>query len=227
MKKIVLFTLCCVFLLGCNNQSADDEVNLSKLQSLEEGVLFSFDLTGVDLNSKNSGLIEVSIGEPEMHAGVLTRIKRVTLNIVNDEIPSIFDGFPDSTLPWNTTVSLDTDGNLISLLEITGNICTSTSPDKLPSNVHVGDSGSLSPLACIGDETRYRSWKIENAENGAIKVVITSTSKDQYGVIGSVSEVVYVLDAAGNVIGFETELEIRAHPMSSHDYISRVRLYSH
>ena len=227
LKKTFGIVLVSLFISSCGtDESTVDKVSLSKLQSLDTGILYSFELAGVDLNGKNyTGTIEVSNESEEVSAGILVIYKTVTLNIINNDIPSIFSPCTNSTLQIISHNALDMDGNLIRVLENSGDVCTNTSPDKLPMFVEIGDTGALSPLECLANITLYRSWRVEETEQNNLKVIIKYTGKDVYNSVISETEKIYVLDTTGNVIGFEEELTISAHPQLS-PYTSRLYLHS-
>lgn len=214
--------LACIALSGCNHENSNDEYSLQKLQSVDEGEVFSLELTGVDANARNySGSVRmVNDTEQELN-GVMVTSKTFRLNVTDEDLPTVFPLYQDSTLPLSSVYALDENGLLLSVYKNTGDVCTNTSPDKLPDFVKPGDAGSLSPLQCLGNITEYRDWEVSADGEDLVKLTITKFIKDLSDSILTTEAMSFVLDKAGNILAFEVETDIR-----STTYHSRVNMYS-
>ncbi|MEJ2692339.1 MAG: hypothetical protein P8166_04575 [Candidatus Thiodiazotropha sp.] len=222
MNKLIAPVLVCIALSGCNHENSNDEYSLQKLQSVDEGEVFSLDLTGVDANARNySGSVRM-VNDPEQELnGVMVTPKRFRLNITDEDLPTVFPLFQDSTLSLSSVYALDENALLLSIHKNTGDVCTNTSPDKLPDFVNPGDAGSLSPLQCLGDVTEYRDWEVSADGEDLAKLTITIIVKDLSDSILTTEVKGFILDKAGNILGFEIETDI-----GSPTYHSRVNMYS-
>ncbi len=227
IKWLLMVSILFITTSGCNNdENRDDYYILNQLQTLEEGQVIYFDLTGIDSNGRSfAGSIEIVNSRPEMVVGVLATLRSFMLDITDQDLPTIFPLFQDNTQPRHTTYVLDDTGLLVSLLENIGYFCTNTSPDKLPSIVKAGDEGVLTPLNCTGDWTRNRSWRVDSVEGVGIRLNITHSDVDSNGAITSITDYGYIIDKNNEIVGFDVDLDISGR-LDSDIYRSRLFLHS-
>ncbi len=102
----------------------------------------------------------------------------------------------------------DTDGNLIATVSGDGVTCIAVSPDRIPETGQIGDFGTLSPLVCDDNTTQRSNWRIEDAGNGRIALIINLTIRNQSNSIISIATQTNQLDVDGNTLSYSIVLNI-------------------
>jgi len=208
LYAFILFILSVFVLSGCggggggsNSTSTTptdpaQSFSLASLQSTTVGTVYSAQLTGSDSDGVSfSGSLSMANRTQIMLGGVLVT--------PSDMIFSLTGGGGSVTVTGTSYV--DTSGNLISLyLQTTGMTCTPVSPDSMPLSVKIGDFGILSTFTCSDNTTQERSWRVEDAGNGNIRIISNGTSKDRFNTITDVTDVIFTIDGGGNIIAFKT-----------------------
>jgi len=225
-KKVIKNTLFVVFLLalyscgggGSNGGGgvttpASTPTDPNKLFSLSSsrqnitlGTVYSTQLTGSDSNGLTyTGTLAIANRAEEMQNGILVTPSDLIL------------AFTDSnglTITTTGTSFKDSSSNLISFsLQPLNLTCTPVTPGKIPSPVKIGDFGILSTLNCSDNTTRDGSWRVEDASNGNIFLIVNQTVKDQNqpNVIVSIADVTLTLDGNGKYLAYKSVAQILAN----------------
>lgn len=205
LVKIYLIGLAFVLIQGCGGGGGgttstptdpNQSFTLSRLQSTTPGTVYSSQLTGSDSNGVSyNGSVSMANRAQTMLNGVLVTPQDLIISLT---------GGGNSVTVTGTSYA-DSNGNLISLvIQTTGLTCTPVTPDVIPETVKIGDFGILSALTCSDNTTQERSWRVEDAGNGNIRVISNGTVKNQFGTIVSVTDVTFTIDANGNLVSFKT-----------------------
>ena len=184
------------FLISACSSNGDSNTTygLHELQTTKPGVIYSTALTGNDSdNIEYNGSITIENKDPIMRDGVLVTPRDIVIVLSAGGI----------TVSLTGTSYIDENGNLTSIVvHNNGTICTPASPDKVPGNVEIGDSGVRSTLTCSNNTTNETNWNTKAGGNNEIRFISTSLIKDQLGEIVSANIVSFNLDSSGNIVSF-------------------------
>jgi len=189
--------------------------NLSKLEGRVQGTVYTANVTGNDSNGNSiTGTVSLKVAAARLQGRVMVVPQETVLNLT-----------VGSTSPMSSTTTSYLDATTYDLNSIFTQqsrvTCTSTSPDKLPTTVKVGDSGIRSPLTCDSGTTVASSYKVTSAGNDRINV-ITSTSINQARNPQTTSNTTLTVDANGNIVGFSAKtVELSAGYTQSYHSLSR------
>lgn len=208
IKKIILVNIV-ILLTACGNNNIPTDANklfsTSKFLSIDIGIIYTTPLTGSDSNNRNySGSLSIANAAKIESGGVLVTRQSSLINI-NDDVGT------NVTLTANNYIG--GDGSLISnTVTETSVTCAAESLSAIPAFVKIGDFATLSTLICNNDTTIVRSWMVEDAFNGNIRIVTSSTNRNSSNVIISISHQKFTLQGNGDIISFSAET-IRTNPM--------------
>jgi len=169
--------------------------SLAEFNSTTVGTVYTTSLKGSDTNGVSyTGSISLANRAQIMLGGILVTPRDALLNITGGGL-SITD---------TSTSYTDSSGLFVGLAvqTDTGLVCTPVSPDKLPSSVKIGDFGVRSTLICDDNTTWEGNWRVEDAGNGEVDFVTSTTIKDQFNTILRTVDLAYRLDGASQIAGF-------------------------
>ncbi len=197
-RAVILLSL--LILTGCGGDGGGAAVSPTDPDqsfSLSITANYPIQLTGSDSNGVSYvGSISRAVRGQEMLGGVLVTVTESIFSITGGGV---------STNSISTSYS-DTDGNRIASVSGGGVTCTAVSPDSLPESGKIGDFGTLSPCVCDDNTTDQSNWRIEDAGNGIIALIIHTTSRDQSDSILFTRDTTYTLDVDGNRLSYGLEL---------------------
>jgi len=180
----------------------DQSFSLWLLNSTVPGPVYASNLIGSDTDGNSyTGSISVANRTQEMLDGILVTPQDVLLHLDTGQ----------QSLTVTSTGYTDSSGLFVfSEVQTIGLECTPVSPDTWPLSVKIGDFGIRSPLICNDNTTSERNWRVEDAGNGQIDVVETTTDRDQSNTILQITDITYTLDGAGEIVGFTSSSRIVA-----------------
>ncbi len=74
----------------------------------------------------------------------------------------------------------------------------------------VGDFGILSTLVCDNNTTTERSWRVEGAGTGTIRIISSTANKDQFNSVIDFGDVESTIDSDGNIVSLKLVTTITA-----------------
>lgn len=205
--KVSVLVMAVFVITACGGSSGDDGptptdpnrvFSLDVFQDTAPGPIYSYGLVASDsLGNSFSGSVSVINQQQSMYQGVLATPQEVTLHLSG----------PGGTATVSGIRYLDQDANLLaSEIPQSGEVCTTVSPDAYPVSVSIGDAGSLSVLVCNDGTTDEREWRVEDAGNGRIDFVVSSTTRDSLQQVVLVATDIYTFDGDGNIVAYRAEL---------------------
>ncbi len=88
----------------------------------------------------------------------------------------------------------------------TGTICSASgSVATPPSQVKVGDFGSLTPQSCNDGETSSATWKVEGIDSANVNIIISETTRDSLGELSVTSTTKLKINTSGVVSDVELD----------------------
>ncbi len=182
-------------------------ISLDKVQSTEKGTVYASLLKGAWFSTELlNGAFSIENRDKIQLNGVTVTPHDMKLNL------SILGGGVSSI---TVTSYIDDSENVLSMSIQNSDItCTSSSSINLPASVDIGDVGVISAFTCDNNKTSLASWKVDDAGDGKIDVVDTVIVKDVDGVIFSDSDVIFTLDANGNIIASRLVIRIAGGGLS-------------
>ncbi len=208
MKRIYLhISLIAITLLffACGGGGGGDEddstptdlstvFDLKELNSLDEHVIYAFDLTGSDSDGHNwVGTISSEI-EPIVNIGGIDLIPEVTqLSLIDLSTNAPLSD--TQIVYWN----LAEEPDRLIFIE-SGVICNPVSINPIPDQVMIGDSGDLTSFTCSDGTQLTGTWSVENANDGHAFLLFDGIIMDGSSTIVGTQTDKYKIDAAGSII---------------------------
>jgi len=203
MKKCLISIISLTLIASCGGSGESDDTlssgvnsfDLTKIQSTVIGAVYSTPLTGNDSDGKTySGSLSITNQNKIMLNGVLVTPQQLTFQLT-------YSGpFSISRLESTGITHFDASNNLISTSTPSGSIiCTSISPDAMPSTVNIGDSGTRPTQTCDNNTYKENSWEITSGGNNSIVLSSTTFLKDQTNILISTAIDTYTINNLGEI----------------------------
>ena len=172
--------------------------SLQKINSLEEGNVYQSKLVGTISDSYESlnvtGNLSIVNRKKVMLEGTMVTPRDMLISVTVNNTPRTM---------IETSYFTD-DGYLMKTEnDVAVETCYAVSPESLPTDVKIGDFGSLSALNCYSGASQVQSWRTEDGKNGHLLFIKHDVYKDQYGQTEEVGDTIYKLDTSGNIISLE------------------------
>ncbi len=87
-----------------------------------------------------------------------------------------------------------------------GTTTVSATTTALPTTASIGSFGSIGTYTDSAGDADVDTWRLDDGGNGNAKLVIFTTTTDQFGTVTSTSEESYLINSSGNRISIEFRL---------------------
>lgn len=174
--------------------------DLSQYNSLDEGTLYEFFLTGSDSNGDRwEGPINSSIGAIQNIGGIDYIPLEIKLSLTNITTNAV--------LSDTMTTYHDLSGDPVyRVSDKTGVICFPVIIHTMPDTVMIGDSGEVTSYACSDSTSMTGNWSVTDAMNGYAYLVIDGVFLDGSGNIALTEADIYKIDSVGNIISISVSI---------------------
>jgi len=87
-----------------------------------------------------------------------------------------------------------------------GTTTVSATTTALPTTATIGSFGSIGTYVDSAGDTDVDTWRLDDGGNGNAKLVISTTTTDQFGTVTSTSEESYIINSNGNRVSIAFRL---------------------